>query len=79
MSDSNPSKSSANDRESRRFMRKRGLCEYLDCGPTFVNNLVARGDLTPIRLSQKCTVYDLDQVDTLIAKRRSAATPEAEQ
>lgn len=56
-----------------RYVRKSGLCEYMDCGPTFVYQLTLQGKLTPIRLSPRLTVYDLDEADALIELVRKEA------
>lgn len=53
------------------YARKAGVCEFLDCGPTFVHKLVHAGKLTPIRLSRRLTVYDLAEAEKLIEAARS--------
>lgn len=52
-----------------RFGRKSTVCRILGCGPTYVFTLCQRGELTPIRLSRRMTVYDLAEVNALADKR----------
>jgi hypothetical protein len=62
-----------NTTESPRLGRKSVVCRILDCGPTYVFNLCKQGELTPIRLSRRMTVYDLAEVHALADKRIAAA------
>ncbi len=55
--------------DATRFARKSTVCRILGCGPTYIYNLARQGDLTPIRLSRRMTVYDLAEVHALADKR----------
>lgn len=55
----------------RQYVRKSALCQFLDCGPSFVYALVRQGKLTPIRLSPRLTVYDLQEARQLIDGARA--------
>jgi len=62
-----------NTSDNPRLGRKSKVCDILGCGSTYVHNLVQRGELTPIRLSSRMTVYDLAEVHALADKRIAAA------
>jgi predicted DNA-binding transcriptional regulator AlpA len=54
--------------ETRRLIRKAETCRILACGPTHVYKLTCTGELTPIRLGRRMTVFDLAEVHALADK-----------
>jgi predicted DNA-binding transcriptional regulator AlpA len=62
-----------NTTDAPRFARKSAVCRILGCGSTYIYYLVQQGELTPIRLSRRMTVYDLAEVNALADKRIAAA------
>ena len=62
-----------NTTDATRFARKSTVCRILGCGSTYVFNLCQQGELTPIRLSRRMTVYDLAEVQALADKRIAEA------
>lgn len=54
--------------ESKRFMRAKELAEFLSCGISTIWRWSKEGKLNPICISSKITLFDIEDVNKMLAK-----------
>lgn len=58
--------------ETKQNFRAKEAAKYLSCGVSTIWLYAKQGKLTPIRLSQRVTIFKRDDLDSFMAKAESS-------